>query len=108
MRASRGTRVTTSKRYAVTRTTGMVSDSPVESVATRSKRGSGQDEEYGRDLVASRCQREAFHPIVRPGLGDAGTVLRRVPLLRGAYRNAGAAGLSSNKGRRGDSDGSGG
>src|SRR5215471_17003967 len=72
------------------------------------QKGSTQHEEYGRDLVAGRCQREAFHPIVRPGLGDAGTVLRRVPLLRGAYCYAGAAGISGNKGCRRDSNGGGG
>src|SRR5215831_13093470 len=86
----------------------MVNGHPVGSFATRGKKGSAQHEEYGRDLVAGRCQREAFHPIVRPGLGDAGTVLRRVPLLRGAYRYAGAAGISGNKGCRRDSDGGGG
>src|SRR5690349_23200343 len=80
----------------------MVSGYLVGSFTTSGKSGSAQDNEYEEIWSLIHAKQSAVHPIVRPGLGDAGTVLRRVPLLRGAYRDAGAAGISGNKGCRGE------
>ena len=55
---------------------------------------------HRRNLAPGRCQAAALHRAVRPRLGHAGAVLRRIPLLRRTHRHAGGRGLPRDARRR--------